>query len=87
MLTVTLVKWRQKPSTEVTDRMTKFIKNPPPGVKLHSIIWTLGRYDVVITAEFPNEIEAMKMMLAFSDAVSTETLVGVPRDEALKLLK
>lgn len=56
------------------------------GAKILSAYWTLGRYDAVFTLEAPDENAAMKAMLQFGDAVATETLVAVPREEATKLL-
>jgi uncharacterized protein with GYD domain len=56
-------------------------------VKIHSIYWTLGRYDVVFVAEAPDEKAAMAILVQFGDDVATETLIAVPREEALKLLK
>ena len=48
--------------------------------------WTLGRYDAVVVFEALSEKEAMKMSIEISDWVKTETLVAIPRAEAVKLL-
>jgi uncharacterized protein with GYD domain len=45
-----------------------------------------GRYDSVTIIEAPSEKEAMKALLLFQDVVKTETLVAVPRKEALELI-
>ena len=48
--------------------------------------WTLGRYDAVVVLEAPTEKDAMKVFLPWQDIISTETMVAVPREEAIKLL-
>jgi len=55
------------------------------GIKMR-IYWTLGRYDAVSFVEAPTEKDAMKMLIGFSGLVDTETMVAVPREEAIKLL-
>ena len=50
------------------------------------VYWTLGRYDSVFFIEAPTEKDAMKMLLDCQLMVNTETMVAVPREEALKLL-
>ena len=51
-----------------------------------SIYWTLGRYDAVTIIEAPTEKDAMKTLLLWQDMVDTETMVAIPREEAIKLL-
>lgn len=48
--------------------------------------WTMGRYDGVTIIEAPTEKVAMKALLRFQDVVELETMVAVPREEAIKLL-
>jgi hypothetical protein len=36
--------------------------------------------------EAPSEKDAMKILLTFQEIVDTETLIAVPREEAIKLL-
>ena len=55
------------------------------GIKLN-VYWTLGRYDAVTIIEAPTEKDAMKTLLLFQDIVATETMVAVPRAEAIELL-
>ena len=50
------------------------------------VYWTLGRYDAVTFIEAPTEKDAMKALLLFQEVVETETLVAVPREEAIKLI-
>ena len=56
------------------------------GIKIIGWYWTLGRYDTAVIYEAANEKEALKMSIAVSEFVATETLVAIPREEAIKLL-
>lgn len=87
MFFVTLGRLRAKPSKEFLEMADSVMKNPPPGVKIHNVFWTLGRYDVVIVHEAPSEKEAMKMGIQFVDHLASETLVAITREEALKLMQ
>lgn len=87
MHAIVLVKLRGKMTKELNDKLSKVIKEQPMGVKVHSVYWTIGRYDVVLIAEAPNEKAAMAILLQFGAEVASETLIAVPRDEALTLLK
>ncbi len=51
-----------------------------------SAYWTIGRYDAIVTLEGPNERAVLKALIRWGDYLSTETLVAVPREEAVKLL-
>ena len=57
------------------------------GVKKLAFYWTLGRYDTVLITEGKDEKAVMKLNIRFGDVVSQETLIGVPREEAIKLLE
>jgi len=82
---IRLVKFRRKPTEETVKAMDKAIKEPKiKGAKVHSVHWTLGRYDVVIYSEAPNEKAALASVFQFGDIASIETLVAIPREEALK---
>ncbi|MDH5451098.1 MAG: GYD domain-containing protein [Candidatus Bathyarchaeota archaeon] len=50
------------------------------------VYWTLGRYDAINIMEAPTEKDAMKILLSFQHLVDTETMVAVPREEAIRLL-
>ena len=56
------------------------------GIKIIGWYWTLGRYDTAVIFEAANEKEALKTSIAVSEFVATETLVAIPREEAIKLL-
>jgi len=83
---ITLVKWKQTPKKEVIEQSTKRLEElEKQGIKLH-IYWTLGRYDAVTIIEAPTEKDALKTLLLWKDVVDTETMVAIPREEAIKLL-
>jgi len=80
------MKWKQTPKKEMLDQSTKKLEAlAKQGIKMN-VYWTLGRYDGVTIIEAPTEKDAMKTLLIFQDVVDTETLVAVPRAEAIKLL-
>lgn len=83
---ISLIKWKQPPKKEAVDKATKRLGAlAKKGIKIQ-IFWTLGRYDAVTFIEAPTENDAMKVLLSFQDIVETETMVAVPREEAIKLL-
>lgn len=59
------------------------------GVKLLSIYWTQGRYDVVATVEAPDEQTAMAALLALGGMgnVRTETLRAFSEAEMASILQ
>jgi uncharacterized protein with GYD domain len=87
MHAIVLAKLRGKMTKELIERVDKVMKDQPMGVKINSMYYTLGRYDFIIIAEVPDEKAAMAALLQFGDAVASETLIAVPREEAHKLLK
>jgi len=88
MIFITLAKWRRKPTKETVAQSTKlFEQMVKEGSKIIGRYWTLGRYDAVVITEGKDEKTAMKSLLRFGDAVSTETLVAITREEAIKLLE
>ncbi len=88
MIFISLGKFRKKPTKDMTDDVTKMTKDiaEKEGIKILSFYWTLGRYDTVVTMDAPDEKAAMKMNLMVSDFVSTQTMVALPREEAIKLV-
>ncbi len=88
MIFISLNKLRKKPTKEViaeTNKVTQAMAEK--GVKIIGFYWTLGRYDTVLIMEAPDEITALKNNLMASDFVSTETMVAIPREEAIKLVE
>jgi uncharacterized protein with GYD domain len=84
---IVLAKMKKEITKESEEATDKFMQNPPPGIKIHEVFYTLGRYDLVIFYEAPSEKEAMATSLAWADKAATETLIAVPREEAIKLLR
>ena len=79
---------KTKPTKEsITEAEPLIAKMKEEGVKTTAVYWTLGRYDSVWIVEAKDEKTAMKAILRFGDLVSSETLVAIPREEALKLLE
>ena len=88
MISITLAKWRKKPTKEMVAQSAKlFEQMVKEGSKILGVYWTLGRYDAVVIAEGNDEKVAMKTLLRWGDLLSTETLVAVTREEAAKLLE
>ena len=86
LIFITLAKWKQAPSKKATDRGTKALEElEKQGIKVR-MYWTLGRYDSVTITEAPTEKDAMKVFLPWQAIIESETMVGVPREEAIKLL-
>lgn len=88
MIFISVGKFRGKPTKEATARSSKLIEErfKATGSKVLGWYWTLGRYDFVFIAEGKDEKTAMKTAIEVSDLASTETMVALPREEALKLL-
>jgi uncharacterized protein with GYD domain len=85
MIFVTLSRWRSKPTKEAIERTNKILTSEPK-VKVLAFYWVLGRYDAILIIEAPDEKTVVKMLLKTGDYVATETMVAIPREEAIKLL-
>ena len=86
MIFVLLAKFRRKPKKEDVRRTPEILTKCGAKQTL-AAFWTFGRYDAVLAFEADSEEVAMKIALEFSDLASTETLIAVPREEALRLLE
>ena len=87
MIFVSLGKMRKKPAKETSAQATKMIDEMKKrGIKILSFYWTLGRYDTVLIFEAASEKEALKVSIDAAEFVAAETLVAIPREEAIKLL-
>jgi len=85
---ISLNRFRRKATKEGIAESEKLFKQAAKeGLKVLGFYWTLGRFDSVLIAEWPDEKTAMKATLRWGDMLSTETLVAVPREEAVKLLE
>jgi uncharacterized protein with GYD domain len=89
LIFITLFKWRQAPSKERMKRLGQSTKTfqdlDKQGIKMRAY-WTLGSYDGVSIIDAPTEKDTMKALFLLQDVVATETLVAVPREEALKIV-
>ena len=85
MIFITLLRFKKK-ARDVTEVGKKIMQNLPSSVKIIGTYWTLGRFDAVWVYEASSEKDAMKLFIDAGDVASTETLVAVPREEAMKLL-
>lgn len=87
MIFINLGKFRKKPekaSASDTVKMVEEFKNK--GIKVLNWYWTLGRFDTVFIFEAANEKEALKLSTDIAEWVTSETLVAIPREEAIKLI-
>ena len=88
MYFIVLTKFRHKPTKQELDKSTAyFARLAKEGTKVHQFFWTLGRYDAVVILEGKDEKTALQNLLNFPFEIATETLVAIPREEALKMVK
>jgi uncharacterized protein with GYD domain len=83
---ILLVNFRRR-LTKADTKKTNVIVAENPEVKVISIDWTLGRYDAILIAEVPDEVTWLKFVQPLSEYVQTETLVAIPREEAVIILE
>ena len=88
MIFITLWNFRQKATKEMLAVSVKLAEQlPDEGINIVSNYWTLGRYDLITVAEAKDERTFMKALLRYSDVFSTETFVGLSREDAKKLVQ
>jgi len=88
MIFITLARWRKKPTKEMITQSSKlFEQMVKEGGKIVGWYWTLGRYDSIVITEGKDEKTAMKSLMRWGDMLSTETLVALTREEAIKLVE
>ena len=89
MIFITLAKFKVKPTKKTAASGVKLFAKVAKdcGVKFLEIYWTLGRYDGIAIIEAPDEKSYMKAIQRLGDVLSTETLVALKREDALKLLE
>jgi uncharacterized protein with GYD domain len=87
LIFIHLGKMRKKPNKEMMGKSTKMVEEfKEKGIKILNWYWTLGRYDIAVVFEAADEKEALKFSFGAAEFVATETLVAIPREEAIKLL-
>jgi len=85
---IILSKFRHKPTKQELDKSTAYYAElAKQGTKVHQFFWTLGRYDSVLILEAKDEKAALQSLVNYPLEIATETLVAVPREEALKMVK
>ncbi len=87
MFFVALLKMKGKVTQAFIEATQNSCKNPPTDIKYHSVFCTLGQYDFVIIFEAPDEKEAMKWAIPWTEFCETQTMAAVSYTEAMKLLK
>jgi uncharacterized protein with GYD domain len=87
LIFVSLGRLRKKPDKALTGEATEKVEEfKKKGIRILNWYWTLGRYDTVVVFEAANEKEALKFSISVAEFVTTETLVAIPRQEAIQLL-
>ncbi|HEX5572304.1 MAG TPA: GYD domain-containing protein [Ktedonobacterales bacterium] len=90
---VTLVSWTEqgvKNAQETTRRAREFRSDVERrGGKVLGLYWTQGRYDLVVTVDFPDEQAAMAELLALGRVgnVRTETLRAFDENEMEQIIR
>lgn len=88
MIFISMARWKKTPSKGVVAQATKlFEQMTKEGVKIVGQYWTLGRCDAIGIFEAKDEKTMMKAMLKAGELMKTETLVAIPRVEAIKLVE
>jgi uncharacterized protein with GYD domain len=88
MILITMWRFRQKATREMLAESVKLAEQlPNEGIKIIGNYWTLGKCDIVTIAEAEDEKTFMKALLRYGDLYSTETLVAIGREDALKLVE
>ena len=78
---------RKKPDKSMAGDADKLVEEfKKKGIKVLNWYWTLGRYDTVFIFEAASEKEALKMSIDIAEWVASETLVAIPRQEAVNLI-
>jgi len=87
LIFVGLAKFRKPPEKKDIGDTAKMLANwKEKGINILNWYWTLGRFDAVTVFEAKSEKEAMKMAIGISEWVKTETLVAIPREEAINFV-
>jgi uncharacterized protein with GYD domain len=87
LIFITLWKFRQKATKEMLAESVKLAEQlPKEGISIIGNYWTLGKCDLVTVAEAKDEKALMKALLRYGDIFSTETLVALSREDAIKLV-
>jgi uncharacterized protein with GYD domain len=87
LIFINLGKFRKKPDKASAGDTVKMVEEfKKRGINVLNWYWILGRYDTVFIFEAASEKEALRLATSISDWVATETLLAIPRQDALNLL-
>jgi len=88
MIFITMWKFRKKATKEMLAVSVKLAEQlSEEDINILGNYWTLGKCDLITIAEAREEIVYMKALLRYGDVFSTETLVALSRDDAIKLVQ
>ena len=88
MIFISLIRCKEKPTNELIAQFGKLDEQMiKEGSKVLGVYWTLGSYDGVLIMEGKDEKAALKALMRWGDIISSETLVAVTREEAIKLIE
>ena len=88
MIFITLWRFRQKATKEMLAESVRLAEQlPREGIKIIDNYWTLGSCDLVTVSEAKDEKAFMNALLRYGDIFSTETMVALSREDALKLVQ
>ena len=88
MIFITFWNFREKATKEMLAVSVKLAEQlPKEGIQIICNYWTLGKCDLVTVAEAKDEKVFMKALLRYGDIFSTETLVALSREDAIKLVQ
>jgi uncharacterized protein with GYD domain len=88
MIFIVQGRWKKKPTKELLNETSRlFEQMAKEGTKFLAQYWTLGKYDIISVVEGKDEKTIMKTLIRFGDMLSTQTLIAVPREEAIKLVE
>jgi uncharacterized protein with GYD domain len=88
MIFITMWTFRQKATKDMLAESVKLSELlPKEGIEIKGNYWTMGKCDLITVAEAKDEKAYMKALLRFGDIFSTETLVALSREDAIKLVQ
>jgi uncharacterized protein with GYD domain len=88
MIFITLWRFRQKATKDMLAESVRLAEQlPREGIKIIDNYWTLGSCDLLTVAEAKDEKAFMNALLRYGDIFSTETMVALSREDALKLVQ
>jgi uncharacterized protein with GYD domain len=89
---IALMKWTEQGIQNVKDTVTRVEQGTAAfekvGARIVSVYWTQGRYDLVVTADFPNEETLTAAMLGLAKAgnIRSETMRAFTAEEMKRIL-